>query len=144
MEEKQEEYKKIIGDLAKNLNETVRLKREYHNMLIGVVGVCFGVLVAMKDNDGSQTSNWLYFVGLVCCAISLTLLVIGAWGAIAVHKNKQDKLVDELVEKALGCSTTKQRKKSIKGYRICRKVGYGFFFASIVLFCMYSYFSLFK
>ena len=27
MEEKQEEYKKIIGDLAKNLNETIRLIR---------------------------------------------------------------------------------------------------------------------
>lgn len=144
METNQEEYKKIIGNLAKNLNETIRLKREYHNTLIGVVGVCFGVLVAMKDNDGSQSSNWLYFVGLVCCAISLTLLVIGAWDAIAAHKNKQNELVDKLVEKALGYSTTKHRKKSIKGYKICRNVGYVFFFASIILFCVYSYFSLFK
>ena len=144
MEANQEEYKKIIRDLAKNLNETVRLKREYHNTIIGVVGVCFGVLVAMKNNDGSQSSNWVYFVGLVCCAISLTLLVIGAWGAIAAYKNKQNKLVDELVEKTLGYSTTKQRKKSIKGYKICRNVGYVFFFASIMLFCVYSHFSLFK
>ena len=144
MEANQDEFKKIIGDLAKNLNETVRLKREYHNTLIGVAGVCFGVLVAMKDNGSSQMSNWLYFIGLICCAISLTLLVVGAWGAIAAHKNKSNELVDELVEKALGCSTSKPRKKSIKGYKICRKVGYGFFFASIVLFCVYSYFSLFK
>lgn len=144
MEKNQEEYKKIIGDLTKNLNETGRLKREYHNTLIGVVGVCFGVLVAMKDSGSSQLSNWLYFVGLICCAISMSLLVVGAWGTIAAHKNKRDELVDELVEKALGCSTTKQRKKSIKGYKICRNVGYGFFFASIMLFCVYSYFSLFK
>lgn len=134
----QEEYEKIISRITKNVNETIRLKRDYHNTLIGVDGVCFGVLVAMKDSGTTQLSNWLYFVGLICCALSLIFLVIGARGAIAAHKNRREELVGEL----LGYSLKKQSKKSIKGYKICRIIGYFLFFASIILFCIYSYFAV--
>ena len=141
MESQQEEYQKIISNLAKNHNEYIRLKRDYHNTLIGVVGVCFGVLVAMKDGTASQLSNYFYFAGLLCCATSLVLLVIGARGDIVAHEKRHDELGNELLV-SLGLSTNKQKKRSIKGYKICRIIGLVLFLTTIILFCIYSFFTL--
>ena len=135
METNQEKTDIIINRLTKSVNETIRLKREFNNTIIGVVGVCFGVLVAMKERDQSPRTNWIYFAGLICCALSLTFLVIGARAPIAAHKNLQAELIEELIS----CSKKKQAPKSIKRYRICRILGYAFFFATIALFCVYSF-----
>lgn len=141
MENNQEEYQRIISRLAKNHNEKIHLKREYHNTLISVVGVCFGVLVAMKDSTASQLSNYFYFAGIVCCATSLVLLIIGARGAIIAHDNRHAELGDELMA-SLGLSTKKQKQKSLIGYKLCTLIGLILFFATIILFCLYSYFIL--
>ena len=143
METSYEEIQKLFSRITAYHNESIRVKREYHNTLIAVVGVCFGVLVAMKDSGASELSNKFYFAGLICCALSLLLLVIGARGPIVAYKNKTEELKEELVDKITGCSTNDPKQKSIKFYGFCEKTGRYLFYATIVLFCIYSFYALF-
>lgn len=144
METSYEEIQKLFGRITAYHNESIRVKREYHNTLIAVVGVCFGVLVAMKDNVASELSNKFYFAGLICCALSLFLLVIGARGPIVAYKNKTEQLKEELVDMITGRPTNEPTPKSIKFYGFCEKAGRFLFYATIVLFCIYSFYALFR
>lgn len=143
METNQEKTDMIISRLGKSVKETIRLKREFNNTLIGVVGVCFGVLVAFKDETSSLISNVFYFAGLFCCALSLVLLVIGAQGPIVAHKNRNDELVGKIVENYFGNPSPKQAKKNIKAYNNCRITARYFFYLAILSFCIYSFLALF-
>ncbi len=139
-----EKYQKDLSTFVQYHNESIRVKREYHNTLIAVVGVCFGVLVAMKDSGASELSNKFYFAGLICCALSLLLLVIGARGPIVAYKNKTEKLKEEIVDNITGYSTNEPKQKSIKFYGFCEKTGRYLFYITIVLFCIYSFYALFR
>ena len=144
METNYEEIQKLFSRFASYHNESIRIKREYHNTLIAVVGVCFGVLVAMKDSGASELANKFYFAGLICCALSLFLLVIGARGPIAAYGNKLEDLKKEITAKIMDDSTYKPIKKSIRLYRFCEKAGRYLFYVTIVLFCIYSFYALFR
>ncbi len=139
-----EKYQKDLNTFVQYHNESIRVKREYHNTLIAVVGVCFGVLVAMKDSGVSELANKFYFAGLICCALSLFLLVIGARGPIAAYGNKLEELKKEITAQIMGDSTYNPNKKSIRFYRFCEKAGRYLFYATIVLFCIYSFYALFR
>jgi hypothetical protein len=138
-----EKYQKDLDSFVKNHNESVHVKREYRNTLISVVGVCFGVLVAFKDETSSLMSNVFYFAGLFCCAASLVLLVISAQGPIVAHKNKHDELVGKIEENLFGNPPQKQNKRNIKAYNNCETAGRYFFYVAIASFCVYSFLALF-
>lgn len=138
-----EKYQKDLDSFVKNHNESLHVKREYRNTLISVVGVCFGVLVAFKDETASLISNVFYFAGLFCCAASLVLLVIGAQGPIVAHKNRHDELTGKIEENLFGNPSQKQNKRNVKAYNNCEIVGRYFFYVAIVSFCVYSFLALF-